>query len=155
MEEKVLLKMLAYPNQTIHDITHFLKVYAYAQEIGKLEGLNEKTQRIVAYASIVHDIACPLCREKYGNTDGKHQGEESEGLLIDFFSSFDIDADILERVIFLVCHHHTYINITGIDWHILVEADFLVNAEETIAEFKKNVFYTKSGKHILNLLYHI
>ena len=27
-------------------------------------------------AAVVHDIACPLCREKYGNTNGKHQEED-------------------------------------------------------------------------------
>lgn len=161
MKEKILLKMMEYPNQTMHDICHFLKVYAFAQEIGKLEKLDDKTQKIVEYASIVHDIACPLCREKYGNTDGKHQEEESESLLKDFFASFDLDKDIVERIIFLVCHHHTYANIEGIDWQILVEADFLVNAEEaqysreTIEVFKKNVFRTESGKHILELLYHV
>lgn len=31
-------------------------------------------------AAITHDIACPLCRKKYGNTNGKYQ--EQEGALL-------------------------------------------------------------------------
>ena len=33
------------------------------------------------YEGNIHDIACPLCREKYGNTNGKHQEEESTTLV--------------------------------------------------------------------------
>ena len=58
----------------IHDIYHFLKVY-FAKNIGEAEGLDPKTQETLEMAAVVHDIACPLCREKYGNTSGKHQEE--------------------------------------------------------------------------------
>ena len=37
---------------------------------------------------------------------------------------------LIDRVCFLVGHHHTYTEIDGIDFQILVEADFLVNARE-------------------------
>ena len=52
------------------DIDHFIKVYAYAESLGILEKLDERSQNILEIAAIVHDIACPLCREKYGNTAG-------------------------------------------------------------------------------------
>ncbi|MFR1449740.1 MAG: hypothetical protein ACLSXC_05920 [Beduini sp.] len=35
---------------------------------------------ILEIAAITHDIACPLCRQKYGNTNGKYQ--EQEGLIL-------------------------------------------------------------------------
>ena len=35
-----------------------------------------------------------------------------------------------DRVAYLVGHHHTYTNIDGMDYQILVEADFLVNLYE-------------------------
>ncbi len=75
MKERIMQKMIVYPGQTRSDIAHFLKVYAFAEEIGKLESLDARTQEILEIAAIVHDIACPLCRKKYGNTYGKHQGE--------------------------------------------------------------------------------
>lgn len=34
------------------------------------------------------------------------------------------DKDIIERVCYLVGHHHTYNSIDGMDYQILVEADF-------------------------------
>lgn len=152
-------KMVEFYKSNVSDIEHFLKVYAYAQTLGELENLDGKTQDILEIAAIVHDIACPLCREKYGNTDGKHQEAESEKLLIDFLAEFDLPGDIQERVIYLVCRHHTYEGVEGIDWQLLLEADFLVNAlemkcsRETILSFRDKVFKSKSGLKLLNEIY--
>ncbi len=57
-----------------------MKVYAYAKTIGECEQLNSKTQAVLEVAAIMHDIACPLCREKYGNTNGQYQ--EIEGVIL-------------------------------------------------------------------------
>ncbi|MDR1580195.1 MAG: hypothetical protein LBS35_07545 [Synergistaceae bacterium] len=38
--------------------------------------------------------------------------------------------DITERVVYLVEHHHTYSDVDGPDYQILLEADFLVNMHE-------------------------
>ena len=64
MKEKIVNKMIDFYRGNRSDVRHFLKVYAYAQTIGRLEGLDEKTQNTLEIAAIVHDIACPLCREK-------------------------------------------------------------------------------------------
>ena len=68
--------------------------------------------------------------------------------------------NVIERVSYLVGHHHTYSNIDGIDYQILVEADFLVNIDEdemTKETAKKNVrekiFKTKSGTQMLDNLF--
>jgi hypothetical protein len=37
----------------------------------------------------------------------------------------------VDRVAFLVGHHHTFTGVDGIDWQILLEADYLVNASES------------------------
>lgn len=52
--------------------------------------------------------------------------DEAEKLL----NKLGVDEKIIERVCFLVGHHHTYNMIDGLDYQILVEADFLVNAYE-------------------------
>ena len=59
--------MIAYPGSTRHDIAHLLKVWAYAKAIGELEGLDAQTQQTLEIAALTHDIACPLCRQKYGS----------------------------------------------------------------------------------------
>lgn len=69
-----------------HDVNHFLKVWAMAKTIGELEGLDRHTQEVLELAAVIHDIACPLCREKYGDTDGKHQELESPALVEAFFT---------------------------------------------------------------------
>ena len=70
---EAMQKMILLSNGNQHDINHFLKVHAYAATIGACEGLPEDTLQTLELAAIVHDIACPLCREKYGNTNGKYQ----------------------------------------------------------------------------------
>ena len=73
---QIMEKMIAFSNGNLHDINHLMCVWTYAKTIGELEGLDRKTQETLEIAAITHDIACPLCREKYGNTNGKWQEEE-------------------------------------------------------------------------------
>lgn len=159
LKAKIVNKMIDFYRGNRSDIRHFLKVYAYAQTIGRLEGLDEKTEDTLEIAAIVHDIACPLCREKYGNTNGKHQEEESAELLKIFLSEFVLPKEMEERIIYLVTHHHTYTNVEGMDYQILLEADYLVNADESeysdeaVRNFRERVFKTQSGLHILDSIY--
>ncbi len=156
---QMILKMTDFYNGNQSDINHFLKVHAYAATIGRLEQLDTQTLETLEVAAIVHDIACPLCREKYGNTNGKHQEDESEPLLRDFLEEFSLPPQMLERVIFLVTHHHTYHLVDGIDYQTLLEADFLVNAGESatyakqIPQFRTRVFQTQTGLHFLDSVY--
>ena len=53
-----------------------IRVWTYAKTIGELEGIDKDTQFILEVAAITHDIACPICRDKYGNTNGKHQEKD-------------------------------------------------------------------------------
>ncbi len=64
-------KMIVYSGGNRYDIAHFLKVYAYVKTIGECEHLNENTHLHLRQRRF--DIAWPLCREKYGSTDGKYQ----------------------------------------------------------------------------------
>lgn len=104
---------------------------------------------------MVHDISCPLCREKYGDTNGKHQEPESAPLVKVFFAGDDCGADV-ERISWLVSHHHTYTDVDGMDYRILLEADFLVNAGESgysksaIESAKKQFFRTDAGLRLLD-----
>ena len=149
-------KMTDFYKGNIHDIYHFLKVWAFAKNIGEAEGLDPKTQETLEMAAVVHDIACPLCREKYGNTSGKHQEEESAPLVAEFFKDVPAGELDVERITWLVTHHHTYTNVEGMDYQILLEADFLVNAYEdqldadAIRPFRDKVFRTGSGISLLN-----
>ena len=128
---EILKKMITFSNGNIHDIDHLIKVWTYAKTIGELEGLDPETQFVLEIAAITHDIACPLCREKYGNTNGKRQEEEGGPLVRSFLADAGLPAEQVDRVAYLVSHHHTYTDIDGIDYQILIEADYIVNASES------------------------
>lgn len=142
-----------------HDCTHFLKVWAYARTIGLSEELDPKTQKILELAAIAHDIACPLCREKYGNTNGKYQEQEGGPLARAFYQDYGLSEEELDRIVYLVAHHHTYTGVDGRDYQILLEADFLVNADESsmagdaIRAFRDRVFRTGTGLALLQDLF--
>lgn len=77
---EIVVKMVKNSNRNLHDITHFIKVYAYARTIAECEKVTPEEQKIIEIAAVIHDIACPLCRKKYGNTNGKLQ--EKEGMVL-------------------------------------------------------------------------
>lgn len=154
-------KMIEFLNGNLRDINHFLKVYTYAKIIGELEKLDVKTQETLEVAAVIHDIACPLCREKYGDVDGKHQEIESAALVMPFLQELECEEEMAERICYLVSHHHTYTGVDGLDYQILLEADFLVNAdesvmsEESIIKVKKRVFKTETGIRLLESIYRL
>ncbi|MBQ2752604.1 MAG: HD domain-containing protein [Firmicutes bacterium] len=154
-------KMIHFYDGSTHDINHFLKVHSYAKTIGETEGLDKNTQFILEASAVVHDIACPLCREKYGNTNGKYQEMEGVALTEDFLKEFDIEKNVKERIVYLVSHHHTLDEINGMDYQILIEADFLVNADESgyskenIKNMMESIFKTKTGIRLLKSIYKI
>ena len=104
---EIMARMIDFSEGNIHDIDHLIRVWTYAKTIGELEGLDADTQYILEVAAITHDIACPLCREKYGNTNGKHQETEGAVMVRDFLRDTGLTERQVERVAFLVglIHH--------------------------------------------------
>ena len=156
---RMIEKMTAFYRGSTHDAAHFLKVYALAAAIGRLEGLPEEEQAVLEAAAIVHDIACPLCREKYGSAPGHQQERESEALLRPFLEEFSLSDEVLERIILLVSRHHTWSPAVGRDHQILLEADFLVNAEEkacsaeSLRNARDRLFRTAAGIRFLEAMF--
>ena len=156
---QIMEKMIAFSDGNIHDIDHFIRVWTYARTIGELENLDRETQFLLEVAAITHDIACPLCRVKYGNTNGKYQEEEGVPMVKEFLSDIGIAEEVIDRVAFLVGHHHTFSGIDGIDYQILIEADYIANAtengygQENIVNYMQRIMKTEGGKQILKAIY--
>lgn len=152
-------KMVDQSEGNLHDINHLLKVWGFARHIGLAEGLDADTQLTLELAAIVHDIACPLCRVKYGSASGANQEKESDPLVRGFFADLPVEASRVDRIAWLVCHHHTYADVQGMDYQVLLEADFLVNAHESamsaqaIESFGRKVFRTATGRGLLASMY--
>ena len=156
---ELIEKMIAFSDGNLHDIDHFIRVWTYAKTIGELESLDKETMYILEAAAITHDIACPLCREKYGNTNGKHQEEEGAPMVRAFLSDSGMPEEKIARIAYLVGHHHSFREIDGIDYQILVEADYIANAaenaysRENIENFMQKIMKTESGKRILRSIF--
>ena len=99
--------------------------------------------------------------EKYGNCNGKLQEKEGPAIAAKLLTELGFSREVSERVQYLIAHHHTYNNIDGIDYQILVEADFLVNmcedelSEEALQTAYRNIFRTETGKKICREMYDI
>ena len=78
-----------------------------------------------------------------------------------FLEPFGLPRKDLERVCFLVGHHHTFAGVDGPDWLILLEADYLVNAGESgytddaIRNFANSLCKTPSGRALFTSIYHV
>jgi hypothetical protein len=142
-------------------IQHFCKVHNYARLIGLSENLDENTQFILETSALTHDIGIHLCEEKYGHCGGKLQEKEGPALAKELLARLGFDEDTSLRVQYLIAHHHTYDEIVGLDYQILVEADFLVNLYEdevsidTATNAYHNIFKTQTGKEICRQMFGI
>ncbi len=151
--------MISYFKGDPKRIQHFLKVHAFARAIGINEGLLDDVQYLVEVAAITHDIGIKLSEEKFGSADGKYQEQEGPAEAEKLLREIGYEEDFIDKVCFLIAHHHTYKGIDNAPFRILVEADFLVNIyEEHISmELAKNVkekiFRTKSGIKIFEDMY--
>ena len=157
---EVVHKMIMFDRKDPRRIQHFLKVYMFAALIGKMEGLPPKQQKILEIAAILHDIGIHPAEKKYGFSNGKLQEQEGPAYARELLNEIGgYEPELIDRVCFLIAHHHTYAGVDELDWQILMEADFLVNSfekglpEEAIKEFRCNVFKTKSGIDMLNNQY--
>ena len=162
MSEKtsaIINEMINYYSGDVRRVNHFLKVYSFAKAIGELEGLDEKNQYILEIAAIMHDIGIKVSEEKYNSSAGNYQEIEGPPLAREMLSKFEFKEDDVDRICFLIGHHHTYGNIDGIDYQILIEADFLVNIYEDeikipqVEIIKEKYFKTKAGHNFLERLY--
>ncbi len=157
--ERLLTAMIEYDRGDAPRIQHFIKVYEFARIIGKMEKLDEHTQLILESAAIVHDIGIHMAERKYGSSNGKYQEIEGPAEAEKLLKVLGWPSDVTERVSYLVGHHHTYRNMDGLDYQILVEADFLVNLyEDDISpagqkHAYEKIFKTESGKLLCRTLY--
>lgn len=156
---KLILEMVQYFQGDPKRIQHFTKVYEYAKLIGQEEHLDDYTQRILETAAIVHDIGIKTAEEKYGKCNGPLQEQEGPAIAREMLTRLGFPLPIIERVCYLVGHHHTYTNIDGLDYRILVEADFLVNMyedhlpEKNIRHALDSIFETKTGRYLCQTMF--
>lgn len=159
--DKLYFEMIDYYRGQPGRIQHFAKVHSFARLIAKGEGLDEATQFTLEAAAYVHDIGIKPAEEKYGSCEGPLQEKEGVEPARRMLTGLGFEKDVVERVCWLVAHHHTYTDVEGEDYRILLEADFLVNLfeenekEETIRSAYDNIFRTETGRRICRSMFGI
>ena len=154
MINKLHLAMIELYQGDSKRIQHFCKVHSYAKLIGETENINKDELFVLEAAALTHDIGIHICEEKYGACNGKLQEKEGPLIAEKLLADIGFTNDVIDRVIYLIAHHHTYNDIDGIDYQILVEADFLVNmhedelSREAIETAYHKIFRTKTGKKL-------
>ena len=138
MLEKLFLEMIAYYSGDPKRIQHFTKVHSYAKLIGEREQLSPEELYILEAVA--------------------------RGMLM----RLGFAENVIERVCYLIGHHHTYTGIEGRDYQILVEADFLVNLYEdgrpdgdggfmpdkaAVETAYQRIFATETGKWICRSMF--
>jgi len=100
--------------------------------------------------------ACTHRRDNHGRDV---LGQIRSTIAKDLLRGIEISPETLDRVLYIIGHHHTYSKIDNIDFQILVEADFFVNIDEDGTkkkgrlELAKKFFSTATGKELLEKLY--
>lgn len=151
--------MIGYYSGDPKRIQHFLKVHSFSKLIGEQEGLDVRTQEILETAAIVHDIGIKNAERIYHSAAGKYQEELGPDEARKMLEKLGYDAELINRVAYLVGHHHTYTDIRDIDYQILVEADFLVNLYEDSADKSAcfsamdRIFRTNTGRKLLQEMF--
>ena len=133
LTDKVINSMIEYNSGDARRIQHAMKVYEFAALMGRMEGISEKEQQVLEIAAVLHDIGIHICEQKYGNCDGRNQELEGPAVakaILENIMGSEADEAFVGRVCYLIGHHHTYTGVTGMDYQLLIEADFLVNAFE-------------------------
>ena len=159
LELTVFLRMIDYYAGDPKRIAHFIKVHSFAALIAAQEQADAHTQKIVALSSLVHDIGIKPSEQKYGSSAGSYQELEGPPAAEQLLSGIGLPAEDIERICWLVGHHHTYNIPRELDYQILVEADFLVNAyedemgEPAVLQALDKIFRTAAGTRLLNTMF--
>lgn len=160
--QELSLAMINYNYGDPKRIQHTTKVHAYAALIGIKEKLDEGTQFILESAALVHDIGIRASEKKYGHQNGKLQEQEGPAVAKDLLNRLGgYTEEQIDRICWLVAHHHTYNVCSDIDYQILIEADFIVNLYEDsesldiVRSVRDKLFKTEGGIKILNDMFGI
>lgn len=151
--------MIAFDAGDPKRIQHFIKVRDLTRLIARGEGADQRLLFTAETAALVHDIGIHPAEEKYGYQNGKLQEEMGPAPAREMLERLGFAPEVVDRVCYLVGHHHTYTDIDGLDYQALVEADFLVNlfeddaSDHAVQTAYERVFTTKTGRGLCRQMF--
>lgn len=169
MLEKLFLEMISYYSGDPKRIQHFTKVHSYAKLIGEREQLSPGGNSIFWKQLHTRTISASS-RRRRSMEAVRESCQEKEGPAVarGMLMRLGFAENVIERVCYLIGHHHTYTGIDGRDYQILVEADFLVNLYEdgrtdgdgrfmpdkaAVEAAYQRIFATETGKWICRSMF--
>ncbi|MGM9612954.1 MAG: HD domain-containing protein [Butyricicoccus sp.] len=140
-------------------VQHLTKVWAFSRMLAQAEGLSGAALEMLEAAAILHDIGIHEAERKHGSSAGPYQEQEGPAVARPMLEAAGASAETAEHVCFLIAHHHSPSASDALDFRILLEADFLVNAYEDALPVEacrtagEHLFRTPTGKQYLQALY--
>jgi len=125
---QVTQAMMQHEHGNAHRINHFLRVYGYAKTIANIEQVDAKTMLTLETVTLMHDIGIKISLQKYNSSAWNYQQSEGPAEARAILIQLDCPDELRERVEWLIAHHHETENVQEIDYQILLEADYCVNA---------------------------
>ncbi len=159
MVQEVIFRMIGYFKEDVRRISHALKVHGFACAIAGQEKLSGSEALTLELSAVLHDIGIREAERKFNSTAGKYQEMEGPPIARRILAECGEEDEVVKRTCFLVGNHHSYTKIDGIDFQILIEADFIVNIQEDgmdkdiVKSIKDKYFKTSAGKNILDSMY--
>ena len=158
---QVTHRMMEYFKGDPKRIYHAIKVHSLARNIALLSDLKRKRLIVLEITALLHDIGISESERKYKSTAGHYQEMEGPPIARRLLDGIPMEQDELDRICYLIGHHHSYHMVDDIDFQILIEADFLVNLhehsidEEGIKKIREKFFKTPVGRQMLDSMYNI
>ena len=154
-------KMIEYFRGDAKRINHLISVHADAKLIGEMELVDKETLFIIESTAYLHDIGIKNAEAKYNSSIGELQEKEGPEEAKKILVELGYDEKQIERICFIIGHHHTYSMIDNIDFQIVVEANLICNyyeeklPKENMLYSYDNLFRTDTGKMIIETIYNL
>lgn len=152
--ESIIKKMKdAFVDTMPSEIDHAFQVLENAEIIMKGEGIKGREKYLISIIALIHDIGMINAMKKYGNTSGPYQEKEGPTAAKEILKGEELSEDEVERICYVIGHHHTINKVHGIDFQIQWEADMLealkkidyTEKTDTLKKVIEDNFKTKSG----------
>jgi hypothetical protein len=159
MVSNIIEKMIVYFEGDVKRINHALKVYSFAKTIAGREEMPPEDRQITELAAVLHDIGIKESERKYSSSEARYQELEGPPVAAAILEAAKAAPEMVQRVSYLIGNHHTYGKIDGLDFQILVEADFIVNIFEdemktdTVRKISDKYFKTATGREMIKSMY--
>jgi hypothetical protein len=104
-------------------------------------------------------VGIKAAEERFGSCTFRQQEELGPPIAAELLGTLGAGSEVIDRVCFLIGHHHQSHFCDDRDFRALIEADFLVNYEEGSLPLSdlpatiENCFTTASGKRLAKTLF--